>query len=41
MGRWAKPEEIVGPALFLGSDAGSYVTGETLLVDGGAYARAL
>ena len=41
MGRWADPKEIVGPALFLGSDAGSYVTGETLLVDGGAYARAL
>lgn len=41
MQRWGKPEEIVGPALFLGSDASSYVTGETLLVDGGAYARAL
>ncbi|MGK0186779.1 MAG: NAD(P)-dependent dehydrogenase (short-subunit alcohol dehydrogenase family) [Verrucomicrobiales bacterium] len=41
MGRWAAPEEIVGPALFLGSNASSYVTGETLLVDGGAYARAL
>lgn len=41
MGRWADPREIVGPALFLGSEASSYVTGETLLVDGGAYARAL
>lgn len=41
MGRWADPKEIVGPALFLGSEASSYVTGETLLVDGGAYARAL
>lgn len=41
MQRWGDPKEIVGPALFLGSDAGSYVTGETLLVDGGAYARAL
>ena len=41
LNRWADPKEIVGPALFLGSDAGSYVTGTTLLVDGGAYARAL
>jgi NAD(P)-dependent dehydrogenase (short-subunit alcohol dehydrogenase family) len=41
IGRWADPKEIVGPALFLGSEASSYVTGETLLVDGGAYARAL
>jgi NAD(P)-dependent dehydrogenase (short-subunit alcohol dehydrogenase family) len=33
--RWAKPEELVGPALLLASDAGSFVTGETLIVDGG------
>ena len=41
LGRWGTPEEIVGPALFLASEAASYVTGETLLVDGGTYARAL
>ena len=40
-GRWGKPEEIVGPALMLASDAGSYVTGSTLLVDGGNMARTL
>lgn len=34
-GRWAEPEELVGPALMLASDAGSFVTGETLVVDGG------
>ena len=41
LGRWGDPQEIVGPAVFLGSEASSYVTGETLLVDGGVYARAL
>ena len=40
-GRWGKPEEIVGPALMLASEAGSYVTGSTLVVDGGNMARTL
>lgn len=35
MGRNAKPEEMVGPAVFLLSDAASFVTGIDLLVDGG------
>jgi len=39
--RWGQPRELAGPALFLASEAGSYTTGTTILVDGGAYARAL
>jgi NAD(P)-dependent dehydrogenase (short-subunit alcohol dehydrogenase family) len=39
LGRWADPKELVGPALLLASDAGSYVTGQTLIVDGGYVAR--
>jgi NAD(P)-dependent dehydrogenase (short-subunit alcohol dehydrogenase family) len=35
MGRWGKPEDIVGPALFLASDAARFVTGVILPVDGG------
>jgi len=37
--RWGDPKELVGPALLLASDAGSYITGETLVVDGGWLAR--
>lgn len=34
-GRWATPEEFVGPVVYLASDASSYVTGSYMLVDGG------
>lgn len=35
LNRWGDPSELVGPALFLASEAGSYVTGHVLVVDGG------
>ena len=39
IGRMGKPEEIVGAALFLATDAASMVTGHVLSVDGGYVAR--
>jgi len=35
LGRWGQPEELVGTALLLASDAGSYITGQSFVVDGG------
>jgi NAD(P)-dependent dehydrogenase (short-subunit alcohol dehydrogenase family) len=37
MGRFGKPEDCVGAALLLASDAGRYITGERLFVDGGKH----
>lgn len=37
--RWADPRELAGPALLLASEAGSYITGTTLTVDGGLLSK--
>ncbi|MEW4451787.1 SDR family NAD(P)-dependent oxidoreductase [Bremerella sp. JC817] len=37
--RWGETMDMVGPALLLGSDAGAYITGTTILADGGLICR--
>jgi NAD(P)-dependent dehydrogenase (short-subunit alcohol dehydrogenase family) len=39
LGRWGRPEEIAGPLVFLVSDLAGFMTGQTLVVDGGTQAR--
>ena len=39
VGRWGKPDDLVGPVLMLCSEAGSYCNGLVMPVDGGYLAR--
>ncbi|AEH50528.1 2-dehydro-3-deoxy-D-gluconate 5-dehydrogenase KduD [Pseudothermotoga thermarum] len=39
MGRWGKPEELTGAAVFLASEASDYMTGSYIIVDGGWMSR--
>ncbi len=40
LGRWGEVEEVAGPALLLASDAGSYMTGANIVIDGGCTIKA-
>ncbi len=37
VGRWGKPEEIVGAIRYLASDLGGFITGQTININGGIY----
>jgi NAD(P)-dependent dehydrogenase (short-subunit alcohol dehydrogenase family) len=39
MGRLGRPEELAGATLFLCSSASDFMTGQTLVIDGGVLAR--
>ena len=41
LNRWGEPKEIIGPAVFLASEASSFITGQDIYVDGGFLVKSL
>ncbi len=41
LGRWGEPKDLIGPCIFLASDASGYITGQEIYVDGGWSANGL
>lgn len=41
LGRWGEPKDLIGPCIFLASDASEYITGQDIYVDGGWIANGL
>lgn len=39
VGRWGKPEDLRGVTVFLASSASDFITGESIVVDGGVLGR--
>jgi len=39
MNRWGKPKEIIGPIIFLSSEASSYITAQDIYIDGGTISK--